>query len=71
MMGAVGLSAALWAASVYVLGGSETVFRILSSLASIFVFVFNNYSLCYSCGLLYGGFDGFYNCVDLSVIDFV
>src|SRR5208337_2450686 len=32
--GAVGLSAALWAASVYVLGGSETVFRISSSLAS-------------------------------------
>ena len=67
----VGLSAALWAASAYVLGGSETVFPISSSLASIFVFIFNDHSLRYICGLLYGDFDGFYDCIGLSIIDFV
>ena len=67
----MGLSAPRWIASAYVLGGSETVFRISSSLASIFVFIFNDHSLCYSCGLLYGGFDNFYDYIDLSEVDFV
>ena len=70
-MEVVGLSAALWAASAYVLGGSETVFPISSSLASIFVFIFNDHSLRYICGLLYGDFDGFYDCIGLLIIDFV
>ena len=35
LMGVVGLSAALWAASAYVFGGSSTFFKILSILASI------------------------------------
>ena len=65
------LSTPRWAASAYVLGGSETVFRISSSLASIFVFVFNDHSLRYSSGLFYGSFDDFYDCIDLSMIDFV
>ena len=70
-VGIVGLFAALWAASAYVLGGSEIVFPISSSLASIFVLIFNDHSLRYICSLLHGGFDGFYDCVDLSIIDFV
>ena len=67
----MGLSAPRWAASAYVLGGSEIVFRISSSLASIFVFVFNNHSLRYSSSLFYRGFDDFYDCIDLYMIDFV